>query len=181
MKDFIYNEMMVHIPLCTSKEPKNILIISEKPKALEIEIKKHNNIKCKTIGCKIDFLRDEKNQYYDIVICEAAIDKTIIEYINMVLKKDGLITIKHPPLNNIEQNKKIMKLLADYFKIIMPYNIGNSSTALLASKQYHPTADVVLQRADMIDNLMYYNCDVHIGSFAMGNYIRKEYLGIIKN
>jgi len=29
--------------------------------------------------------------------------------------------------------------------------------------------------------LDYYNCDVHVGSFAMGNYIRKEYLGIIKN
>lgn len=51
----------------------------------------------------------------------------------------------------------------------------------LASKEYHPTADVILQRADMIDGLSYYNCDVHVASFAMGNYIRKEYLGIIKN
>jgi spermidine synthase len=63
----------------------------------------------------------------------------------------------------------------------MPYNLGNCSTALLASKEYHPTADIILQRADMLDSLDYYNCDVHVGSFAMGNYIRKEYLGIIKN
>ena len=62
-----------------------------------------------------------------------------------------------------------------------PYNIGNGATALLSSKEYHPTADINLQRADMLDGLSYYNCDVHPAAFAMGNYIRKEYLGIIKN
>jgi spermidine synthase len=63
----------------------------------------------------------------------------------------------------------------------MPYNLGNGSTALLASKEYHPTADVILQRSDMIDGLSFYNCDIHVSAFAMPNYIRKEYLGIIKN
>jgi len=33
----------------------------------------------------------------------------------------------------------------------------------------------------MIDGLNFYNCDIHIAAFAMPNYIRKEYLGIIKN
>ena len=33
----------------------------------------------------------------------------------------------------------------------------------------------------MIDDLSYYNCDAHIAAFAMPNYIRKEYLGIVKN
>ena len=28
MKSFIYPEMMVHVPLCTNKTPKNVLIIS---------------------------------------------------------------------------------------------------------------------------------------------------------
>jgi len=63
----------------------------------------------------------------------------------------------------------------------MPYNLGNGATALLASKAYHPTADLILHRADMLDNLSYYNCDIHPAAFAMGNYIRKEYLGSIKN
>jgi spermidine synthase len=63
----------------------------------------------------------------------------------------------------------------------MPYNIGNGSTAILCSKEYHPTADINLQRADMIDGLSYYNCNVHPAAFAMPNYIRKEYLGLIKN
>ena len=75
----------------------------------------------------------------------------------------------------------MMQILGNYFKVIMPYNIGNDSTALLASKEYHPTADIILHRADMLDDNQFYNCDVHIASFAMGNYIRKEYLGIIKN
>ena len=63
----------------------------------------------------------------------------------------------------------------------MPYNLGNAATSLLVSKEYHPTADVNLHRADMLDGVDYYNCDVHPAAFAMGNYIRKEYLGIIKN
>ena len=33
----------------------------------------------------------------------------------------------------------------------------------------------------MLDGLSYYNCDIHPAAFAMGNYIRKEYLGVIKN
>ncbi|MBD3824817.1 MAG: spermidine synthase, partial [Epsilonproteobacteria bacterium] len=76
---------------------------------------------------------------------------------------------------------RIMQILANYFKIIMPYNLGNGETALLASKAYHPTADVILHRVDMLDGVNYYNCDIHPAAFAMPNYIRKEYLGIIRN
>lgn len=52
---------------------------------------------------------------------------------------------------------------------------------ILASKEYHPTADVILQRSDLIDGLEYYNCDIHIATFVMPNYIRSTYKGIIKN
>jgi spermidine synthase len=84
-------------------------------------------------------------------------------------------------LEDTGSNKVLMQAMANYFKIIMPYKLGNDQSAILASKEYHPTADIILQRADMLDNLNYYNCDIHIASFVMPNYIRKEYLGIIKN
>ncbi|MCW9026206.1 MAG: spermidine synthase, partial [Thiovulaceae bacterium] len=44
MKEFIYNEMMVHVPLCTHKEPDNILIISNDASNLENEVKKHTGM-----------------------------------------------------------------------------------------------------------------------------------------
>jgi len=181
MKKFIYNEMMVHIPLCTSKDPKNVLIISNDSTGLEDEIKKHTEIDFKTIHCTLDALREELDSTYDVIICEMDGDAAVIAHVSRISKEDAQLVIKHDSLDNTQTNKLLMQVLSNYYKIIMPYNIGNGTTALLSSKEYHPTADLLLQRADMIDGLEYYNCDIHIASFAMPNYIRKEYLGIIKN
>ncbi len=181
MKNFIYNEMMLHIPVCTSKDPQNVLIISNDSTDLVKEMNKHTAIAHKTIACGVEALREEADSAYDVVVCESANDAAISAHISRVLKEDGLVSMVHPSLDNVQDNKSIMQILGKYFKIIMPYNLGNNETALLASKEYHPTADINLHRTDMLDNLEYYNCDVHPASFAMGNNIRKEYLGIIKN
>ena len=37
---------------------------------------------------------------------------------------------------------------------------------IFASKKYHPTADCNLQRADLIDNLKFYNADVNYNQFV---------------
>jgi spermidine synthase len=181
MRDFIYAEMMVHVPMCTSKEAKDVLIISNKAELLMAEVARHKEANLKVVGCSLNEISSLGDAAYDVVISEMGDDAALFSHINRILKKDGQFVTTHPSLDNIEANKNIMKTLGKYFKIIMPYNIGNGATALLASKEYHPTADINLQRADMIDGLSYYNCDIHPAAFAMGNYIRKEYLGIIKN
>jgi spermidine synthase len=104
-----------------------------------------------------------------------------LAHINRVLKEDGLVVLKHPNLDEVEANKKLMQIMGNYFKIIMPYNVGNGETLLFGSKAYHPTADVILHRTDMLDGQQYYNCDIHPAAFATPNYIRKTYLGIIRN
>jgi len=181
MKNFIYNEMMVHTPLCTNKTPKSILIVSDNSAGLIAEVQKHDDISCDVISANINALRDAKDAQYDVIISELESDAAILAHYNRVLKEDGLLVTTHPSLENIEQNKSMMQILGKYAKIIMPFNLGNGSTALMASKEYHPTADIILHRADMLDNLDYYNCDVHPAAFAMGNNIRKAYLGAIKN
>ena len=181
MKKFIYNEMMVHVPVCTSKDPKKVLLISNNATELETEMKKHSEIASKTVAATIEALRDEADAIYDVVISEAGADAAILAHISRVLKEDGVVSMVHPSLDSVDENKSMMQILGNYFKVIMPYNLGNGSTALLASKEYHPTADINLHRADMLDGLEYYNCDVHPAAFAMGNNVRKEYLGIIKN
>ena len=181
MKNFIYNEMMVHVPVCTSKDPQNVLIISNDASALEVEMKKHDEIAFKSVKCGIDAIREEEDASYDVVVCESAEDAAVMAHISRVLKEDGLVSMTHPSLDNTTENKSMMQILGKYFKVIMPYNLGNGSTALLSSKEYHPTADINLHRADMLDGLEYYNCDIHPASFATGNNVRKEYLGIIKN
>ncbi len=181
MRDFIYAEMMVHVPMCTSKEAKDVLIISDNAEPLSAEVAKHTQASLKTIACSLNEISGLGDAAFDIVISEMPSERAFFSHVSRVLKNDGQFVTTHPSLDDIGANKNLMVTLANYFKIIMPYNIGNSATALLASKEYHPTADINLQRADMLDNLRYYNCDVHPAAFAMGNYIRKEYLGIIKN
>lgn len=181
MKDFIYPEMMVHIPLCTHKEPKNILVLSDDAMKLQLEISRHNDMSATTVPVSLDSLRNAKDASFEVVISEAACDAANIAHISRTLTDDGLLVTTHPSLDNVEENKIIMQVMANYFKIIMPYRLEDGTTLLLASKAYHPTADVILQRADMLDGLSYYNSDIHPASFAMGNYIRKEYLGVIRN
>lgn len=183
MKDFIYNEMMVHVPLCTHKEPNNVLIISENSAGFvqEIQKYKYDEINYDVISTDITLLRDVEDDKYDVVISELDTDAAVLAHFNRVLNEDGLLVTVHPSLDDVAENKKIMQILGKYAKIIMPYNLGNGKTALLASKEYHPTADVILQRTDLLDGLEYYNCDIHPAAFATGNNVRKEYLGIIKN
>ena len=181
MKELIYSEMMVHVPMCTSKNPQNVLIVSDNVDQLAKEMLKHSDINTQVIECSLDAIRNLEDASYDVVICEMNSDAALLAHLNRILKEDGQLSITHPSLDEVDANKTMMQVLGNYFKVIMPYNIGNDSTALLASKEYHPTADIILHRADMLDDNQFYNCDVHIASFAMGNYIRKEYLGIIKN
>ena len=181
MKDFIYNEMMVHTALCTNKNPENVLIISDNASALLKEVQKHNAISCDVITANINTLRDTKDEAYDVIISELDSDAAVLAHYNRLLKEDGLLVTTHVSLDNVDENKLMMQILGKYTKIIMPFNLGNGTTALLASKEYHPTADIMLHRADMLDGLEYYNCDIHPASFAMGNNIRKAYLGSIKN
>jgi spermidine synthase len=181
MKNFIYNEMMVHVPLCTSKDPQKVLILSDDASAFEAEVAKHDNIASEVLGANLDALRKAEDKGYDVVISEIDADAAVLAHLNRVLKEDGLLVTTHPSLDDVDANTTMMQILGKYTKVIMPYNLGDGETALLASKEYHPTADIILQRSDMLDGLEFYNCDVHPAAFAMGNNIRKAYLGVIKN
>lgn len=181
MRDFIYAEMMIHVPMCTSKEPQEILIISNKAELLQTEAAKYADVRSKVVQCSLNEISSLNDASFDVVISEMPSDAAFFSQINRILKKDAQFVMTHPSLDEVEENKRLMLSLSKYFKIIMPYNIGDGRTALFCSKEYHPTADVNLQRADMLDALEYYNSDIHRAAFAMGNYIRKQYLGIIKN
>jgi len=180
MKKFIYDEMMVHVGVCTNKNPQNVLLISSDADGFVREMKKHNDIAYKVVS-DLNGLREEEDAAYDVIISELDADAATLAHYNRTLKEDGLLVTTIPSLDAVDENKRIMEILGKYTKIIMPFHVGGDRLSLLASKEYHPTADIILHRTDMLDGLEYYNCDVHPAAFAMGNNIRKEYLGIIKN
>ena len=70
MKDFIYPEMMVHVPLCTHKEPENVLILSDNAAKLELEVARHNEIKATILPASIDALRGANDASFEVVLCE---------------------------------------------------------------------------------------------------------------
>jgi spermidine synthase len=181
LKEFIYPEMMIHVPLCTHKDPKEILILSNSAAALQLEIARHENMRATTVTADIANLRSAEDTSFDVAICEMIPDAAGVAHLARLLKEDGVLVCLHPSLDDAGANKILMEVMANYFRIIMPYRLENGDTLLLASKNYHPTADIILHRADMLEGLGYYNSDIHPASFAMGNYIRKTYLGVIKN
>ena len=182
MKEFIYNEMMVHVPLCTHKEPKNVLIISSNAAGFVAEVQKYmEDINCDVISAEMGLLREVEDNKYDVVISELENDAAVLAHINRVLNEEGLVVLPVSPLKNVEANSTTFSILGKYAKIVMPFRSGGCTTAVLASKEYHPTADIILNRADLLDGLEYYNSDLHPASFAMGNDVRKNYKGIIKN
>jgi len=184
MKQFVYPEMMVHIPMCTHKAPENVLVISDEAEALAAELERYEGevvVTHAAAASAVEALRDIADGSVDIVLCEADADAAVAGHINRVLTEEGMAAMKHPPLEEVQANTVLMGVLGNYFKIIMPYRLWNEETLLLASKGNHPTADINLHRADLLDGLQYYNSDIHPAAFAMPNYIRKTYLGLIRN
>jgi len=182
MREFVYPEMMVHVPMCTHKEPQNVLVVSDAPDALQAELARYDETVAVThTRAALDALRDVADSSVDVVLCECDVDAAVAGHISRVLSDDGVVAMRHPSLEELQANTVLMGVLGNYFKVIMPYRLWDEQTLLLASKGNHPTADLNLHRADMLDGLQYYNSDIHPAAFAMPNYIRKAYLGIIRN
>lgn len=183
MRDFVYPEMMVHVPMCTHKDPETVLVISDAPEMLQEELGRYEGLTVTVAGANkaLEALRDIADRSIDVVLNEAETDAAVCGHLNRVLAEDGLVSMRHPLLEEVQANTVLMGVLGNYFKIIMPYRLADEATLLLASKAYHPTADIILHRSDMLDGQQYYNCDIHPAAFAMPNYIRKTYLGIIRN
>jgi len=176
-----YNELFVHVAMCTHKTAKDVLLISNKAAPLLEELAKYKNTNIKTLKTELDELQNEQDELYDIVLCEAEPTKAMAGHINRVLKKDGLATFSGFNLIDQESSTAKFKEIGKYFKIVMPYSLLGHNKAVLASKEYHPTADIILQRADLTDGYEVYNSDLHVALFAMPTYTKKTYLGVIKN
>lgn len=184
MREFVYPEMMVHVPMCTHKEPQNVLVISDAPDALQTELSRYGGDVVVTHAPAVsglEALRDMAEGSMDVIVYDGDVDAAIAGHISRVLSEEGVVAMSHPSLEEVQANTVLMGVLGNYFKIIMPYRLADETTLLLASKGNHPTADINLHRADMLDGTSYYNSDIHPAAFAMPNSIRKTYLGIIRN
>ncbi|WP_024954546.1 hypothetical protein [Sulfurospirillum arcachonense] len=176
MKHEIINaEMLTHVALCTHRDPKDILVLGLH-EYIDSEIGRYDGLHVELCD-KVSCIESVKDDSMDVIVVNSDRfnDASFAAQINRVLRKDGLFVIKTN--ENLKEN---MEGLGSLFGIVMTYNY-EGKRAILASKKYHPTADIVLQRADLIDDLSYYNVEMHMASFALATYMKKELLGIQKN
>jgi spermidine synthase len=173
--EIINAEMLTHVALCTHKEPKDVLVLGIHD-YINNEIARYEGLHVELCD-KVSCIESTKDASMDVIIINSDrfYDDTFIAQINRVLKKDGLVVMK-----SNEKLQENMKKFDSLFGIVMTYAYEDKR-AILASKKYHPTADIILQRADLIDDLTYYNAEMHLASFALPTYMRKELLGIQKN
>lgn len=150
-----------------------------------------------TIGDGVDFISGSEDKSYDIILVDSTDDKdqasglfdaAFYVQVNRVLKDDGLMAVQGSSwFVAMDEHKEILKKIGSVFGIAMPYRYemlsypGVNWNFILASKKYHPTEDIILQRADRIEGLKYYNADMQRAAFAVPTYVKKELLGIIKN
>jgi spermidine synthase len=223
--EFIYHEMLSHVPVCTHREPKKVLIIGGGDGGTAREVLRHKDLEVDMVeidkeviktskkffpqngdwdnprlnlviedGAK--FIANAEDKSYDIILVDSTDENQSSELFeasfyaqaHRVLKDDGLIAVQGSSyFVDMQNHKKILKKMGSLFGIVMPYKYemitypGVVWNFILASKKYHPTADIILQRADLIEDLKYYNSEIQRASFAVPTAIKKELLGIAKN
>lgn len=175
----IYNEMLTHVAVCTHKKPENLLIVGAKDSGCLAEVAKYDGIK---VECS-EHIESFGDKAFDIVIVDLDVVQSSEFYdsVARVLSDDGVVvTAGGNYFEDLKSHKAILADVARNFIVAMPYRT-EGQTLILASKVYHPTADVILQRADLLEGVEYYNSDIQIASFVKPTYIHKALLGIAKN
>ena len=161
-----FNEMMVHVPLCTHKEASNVLIIGTTNEDMKNQAAKHSKVSNIEFG-DLSTLTSKNEKNIDVIILtDVKIDELLLANIEIILKNDGLIAFASEAFSkDKEQLFADLKLVGTKFWIAMPFKFGHN-TSILASKKYHPTADINLQRADLLDGLDYYSSEIQLASFV---------------
>ena len=205
----IFSEMLAHVPANTHRNPKNVLVIGDFDgdvsrqltahvdieeitilQSQECEVDVYGHHKCSVITAQsVEFLSECQEGSYDVVILNADINDPIYDglfygLINRVLASDGVFASNAPGITDEAGGFEDMALkLGEYFKIVMPsFYMQKQMThnIIVASKKYHPTADLILQRGDLLEGLEYYNCDLHLASFALPNFVKKRLQNSLK-
>ncbi|MGK0255949.1 MAG: spermidine synthase [Arcobacteraceae bacterium] len=175
-KNFAYDEMMVHVPMCSHKYINKILVVGDVSEDFKNELNKHE---CKDITYSDELNVDDK---FDIILYNKEVP-TEIEMANVdrcLEPKKGIFVTKASLISkDLEVAKKELATVGKNFWICMPYSFGHN-TLIFASKKYHPQAEIVLQVSDLLEGCNYYNTELQNSAFVLPTYIHKAMTGIAK-
>ena len=174
-KNFAYDEMMVHVPLCSHKDINKVLVVGSVSVDFKSELAKHN--------VDVEYVEElNSNEQYDIILYNKEVpDELIMAQVEkcLELKKGIFCTIATPIRRDLEKAKEELATIGKNFWICMPYSFGHS-TLIFASKKYHPQAEIVLQVSDLLEDCNYYSTEMQNAVFVHPTYITKAITGIAK-
>ena len=176
----MWNHRKINNTLCTHKEASNVLIIGTTNEDMKNQAAKHSKVSNIEFG-DLSTLTSKNEKNIDVIILtDVKIDELLLANIEIILKNDGLIAFASEAFSkDKEQLFADLKLVGTKFWIAMPFKFGHN-TSILASKKYHPTADINLQRADLLDGLDYYSSEIQLASFVFPAAEHRALTGIAK-
>ncbi len=174
-KDFSFDEMMVHVPLCSHKNINKVLVVGEVSQNFKDEVSKHNT--------EVTYSEDlNTDEIFDIILyTKDTPDELIMANVERNLEQDfGIfVTTASSIRRDLDVAKEELALIGKNFWICMPYSFGHT-TLIFASKKYHPQAEIVLQTSDLLPDCQYYNTELHNACFVHPTFITKAITGIAK-
>jgi len=159
-------EMMALVGACTQEAGDLFLV----PEALNGEFDK-------IITKKFQITNSDTHAKYDLIIEEKPGD---LIKIYEKLNEKGIYITTAPSL----EERDLFANLSKLFYIVMPYYFieddGSRKALVFASKEIHPTADLIRHRSDFVENTHYYHTDIHLASFVLPKYIFENIKDVIK-
>ncbi|MFC5464967.1 polyamine aminopropyltransferase [Lederbergia graminis] len=221
--EFIYHDMITHVPMATNPNIKKVLVIGAGDGGTIRELTRYDSIEqidmveidelvvdvCKEYlpqtASKLDdprvnlffedglrYVRSKENEY-DLIIVdstdpfgpgEGLFTKEFYGNCYKALTDDGILVNQHESPFYEEDAagmKKAHQRIIGYFPICHVYQVHIPTYPSghwlfgFASKKYHPINDL---DADSWNKLgiqtKYYNTDIHVGSFALPNYVKEQ-------
>lgn len=174
--NLITAEMMVHVALCSHPEVNAVAVVNATSEMMD-EIKRHG-VEAQTFNSNEEVTNLGDDSLDILIINNTEMDRVTSAHIRRILKNDGVVVTSTVDYRESadKQNGQI-KLLAEEFYVVMPYRF-DAGSAIYASNKYHPTADINLQKADLLDDISYYSAEVQLAGFTLPRYMQKEQTGI---
>ena len=228
--EFVYHEMIAHVPLFAHSNPKKVLVIGGGDGGTVREVLKHKSVESVVMveidSCVIEaskefisvtarelennrlslivedgvkHLKEAKDNSFDIVLVDSTdpigpaaplFNESFYSDVERVLTDGGVVVSQcENPFLEIEAQKSLLNIKAKLFKKTFVYNYSNItypsglwSFSMATKGELDPfsptrTEDFI---EDFVEDLKYYNKEIHKASFALPQFQRKALKEILR-
>lgn len=223
--EFVYHEMITHVPMLSHPNPETVLIIGGGDGGTAREVLKHSSVKnvvmveidplvveaCKehlnVTACELNnerleliiddgvkHIKEAPDSIYDVVLVDSTdpigpaaplFNESFYSDVKRCLKPDGIVVSQcENPFLMLETQKLLLNIKTRLFEKVSLYNYSNITypsglwSFSYASKSVPPNDK--LREETFLENLKYYNHDVHRASFCLPQFQKQALKHLFK-